>query len=331
MKQRILVARATFPDIINRLADIFEIEQNDSDKPFSKPQLIERLRDKHGAMLMGGELIDDEVLDAAPHLRAVCNCAAGFNNFDLDAITRRGVIATNTPEVSNESVADFAWALMLAAARRVKDADQFVRSGQWQGFAYNLMLGTDLYRSTLGIVGMGRIGQAIARRAAGFGMRVLYDNRSRLSPEIEAACTAERASRNELLAQSDHVVLALSYGPGSHHVIGQSELARMKRSATLVNIARGGVVDDVALATALKTGVISAAGLDVFEGEPAVHPSLLDAPNLTMTPHMASASVATRRALANLAVDNLIAALGHGPQAGKPPSILNPSVLSARA
>lgn len=330
MKQRVLVARATFPDIIDRLAEVFEIERNDSDKPFAKPQLIERLRDKHGAMLMGGEPIDDEVLDAAPHLRAVCNCAAGFDNFDLDAITRRGVIATNTPEVSNESVADFAWALMLAAARRVTDADQFVRSGQWQGFAYNLMLGTDLYRSTLGIVGMGRIGQAIAKRAAGFGMRVLYDNRTRLSPEIEAACAAQRATRDELLSQSDHVVLALSYGPDSHHAIGQPQFARMKRNATLINIARGGVVDDVALAAALKAGVIGAAALDVFEGEPAVHPSLLDAPNLTMTPHMASASVATRRALANLAVDNLIAALGHGPRAGAPPSILNSSVLRAK-
>lgn len=331
MKQRILVARATFPDILDRLADVFEIERNETDVPFTKPQLTERLRDKHGALLMGGERIDDEVLDTAPNLRAVCNCAAGFNNFDLDAITRRGVIATNTPVVSNESVADFAWALMLAAARRVKDADHYVRSGRWQGFAYNLMLGNDLHGSTLGIVGMGRIGQAIARRAAGFGMRVLYVNRSQLPASIETACAARRVSKDELLAESDHVVLALSYGPDSHHLIGQPELVRMKRCATLINIARGGVVDDVALAAALKNGEIGAAALDVFEGEPAVHPALLDAPHLTMTPHMASASVATRRALANLAVDNLIAALGHGPDAGRPPSILNPSVLRTKA
>lgn len=327
MKQKVLVARATFPDIIERLSEVFEVERNEADRPFTKPQLIERLRDKSGAMLMGGEPIDDDVLDASPDLRAVCNCAAGYNNFDLAAITRRGVIATNTPHVSNESVADFAWALMLGAARRVVDADQFVRSGAWRGFAYNLMLGTDLHRSTLGIIGMGSIGQAIARRAAGFGMRVLYDNRSRLSPEIETACRAQRASRDELLAAADHVVLALSYGPGSHHVIGAAELGRMKQTATLINIARGGVIDDAALAAALKTGLIGAAALDVFEGEPAVNPALLDAPNLTMTPHMASASVETRRALANLAVDNLIAALGHGPQAGRPPSILNPEVL----
>jgi gluconate 2-dehydrogenase len=331
MTPKVLVARATFPDIIDRLAEHFDVERNETDIPFTPAALIERLRDKDGAMLMGGERIDDAVLDAAPRLRAVCNCAAGYNNFDMEAITRRGIIATNTPKVSDESVADFAWALLFAAARHVVEADRFVRAGAWKGFAYNLFLGQDLHRSTLGIIGMGGIGQAVARRAAGFGMRVLYCNRSRLPTAIEAPCNASHAPLPALLEQADHVVLTLSYGPASHHIIGAAELARMKPGATLINVARGGVVDDAALATALQAGTIAAAGLDVFEGEPAVIPALRAAPNLIMTPHMASASVATRRALANLAVDNLIAALGRGPDAGRPPSILNPDVLMRTA
>jgi gluconate 2-dehydrogenase len=237
------------------------------------------------------------------------------------------VIATNTPDVSTESVADFAWALMLAAARRVGDADRFTRSGAWTGFAYSLFLGTDLHGTTLGIIGMGRIGQAIAQRAVGFGMVVLYCSRSPLPPDADIARAARRVDKETLLRMSDHVVLALSYGADSHHLVGAPELALMKPSATLVNIARGGVVDDAALADALHAGRIAAAALDVFETEPAIPPALRAAPNLLMTPHMASASIATRRALADLAVDNLIAALGHGPSAGRPPSILNPSVL----
>jgi gluconate 2-dehydrogenase len=328
MTLKVLVARATFPDILDRLDEYFDVERNTTDIPFTPAALMERLRDKDGAMLMGGERIDEAVLTAAPRLRAVCNCAAGYNNFDMAAITKRGVIATNTPKVSDESVADFAWALLLAAARHVVQADRFVRDGAWRGFAYNLFLGHDLHHTTLGIIGMGGIGQAVARRAAGFGMRVLYCNRSRLPEAAEAACAARHVSKAVLLREADHVVLTLSYGPDSHHMIGSTELALMKRSTTLINVARGGIVDDLALARALQEGQIAAAGLDVFEGEPAVIPALQAAPNLVMSPHMASASVTTRRALANLAVDNLIAALGYGPQAGRPPSILNPSVLA---
>ena len=278
-------------------------------------------------MLMGMERIDGEVLEAAPDLRAVCNCAAGYNNFDMVAITRRGVIATNTPLVSDESVADFAWAQMLGAARRIRDADTFVRDGRWKGFAYDLFLGADIHHSTIGIIGMGRIGQAIARRAAGFDARVLYSNRTRLAPPLEAASRAVLVPKMQLLAEADHVILCVSYGPESHHIVGAAELARMKPTATLINVSRGGVVDDAALAAALHAGTIAAAALDVFEGEPEVHPDLRTAPNLLLSPHMASATVATRRALANLAVDNLIAALGHGPNAGSPPSIINPEVL----
>lgn len=328
MKAKVLVARATFPDIIERLEEHFEVERNESDIPFAPTELTRRMVDKTGALLMGGERIDAALIAAAPKLRAVCNCAAGYNNFDLPAISRAGIVATNTPDVSNESVADLAWALMMAAGRRLVDSDDFVRSGEWKGFAYNLYLGVDLHRSTLGILGMGRIGQAIARRAAGFQMRVLYHNRTPLDPGIESEFSATYVTKAELLKRSDHVVLALPYSASAHHAIGQAELACMQPTATLTNVARGGVVDDAALAAALKAGRIAGAALDVFEGEPAIDRALLSAPNLVMSPHIGSATTATRRALANLAVDNLIAALGFGPTPGRPPSILNPEVLN---
>ncbi|MDR5781244.1 D-glycerate dehydrogenase [Caballeronia sp. LZ065] len=327
MKEKILVARATFPDIIARLEEHFEVERNPDDVPFKPDELRRRISDKAGAMLMGGERIDAPLIEAAPSLRAVSNCAAGHNNFDLPAITRAGIVATNTPDISNESVADLAWGLMICAARRMLESDAHVRSGTWRGFAYDLFLGVDLHHSTLGIVGMGRIGQAIARRAAGFRMKVIYHNRSRLGAELEQECRAEHVSRDDLLARADHVMLTVPYSPGAHHLIGERELRLMKRSATLVNVARGGIVDDVALAAALVEGRIAACGLDVFENEPAIAPALLQAPNLVMTPHIGSATTAARRALANLAVDNLIAALGYGADAHRPPNTLNPEVL----
>lgn len=330
MKERVLVARATFPDIIARLEPYFDVERNPTDVPFAGEELRRRMADKVGAMLMGGERIDADLIAAAPRLRAVCNCAAGYNNFDLAAITRAGIVATNTPDVSNESVADLAWALMLAAARRIVASDAFVRSGEWKGFAYDLMLGVDLHGTTLGIFGMGRIGQAIARRAAGFSMDVVYCNRNRLDAATEAECKATPVDKGALLARADHVVLTLPYAAQTHHYIGAAELAAMKRTATLVNVARGGIVDDAALGDALTRGVIAAAALDVFEGEPAVHAALRAAPNLVMSPHIGSATTVARRALANLAVDNLIAALGFGPSAHRPPSILNPEVLEMR-
>ncbi|KQR77161.1 D-glycerate dehydrogenase [Burkholderia sp. Leaf177] len=327
MKPKVLVARATFPDILERLEAHFELDRNMDDVPLTPEQLRLCIADKTGAMLMGGERIDGALIEHAPHLRAVSNCAAGYNNFDLAAITRAGIIATNTPDISNESVADLAWGLLISAARRIPESDVHVRSGTWKGFAYNLFLGVDLHHSTLGIMGMGRIGQAIARRAAGFRMKVIYHNRTRLDADIEEACNASYVPRDELLHEADHVVLTLPYSVEAHHTIGAAELAAMKPTATLVNVARGGIVDDAALANALRQGKLAGAGLDVFENEPALHPSLFDAPNLVMSPHIGSATTAARRALANLAVDNLLAALDVGHDAGRPPNILNPEVL----
>ena len=320
----VLVARAVFPEVVQRLRTHFEVEDNPADQLYDKPQLIERLRGKAGAFTTGSERIDAEVLDANPQLRVVANMAVGFNNFDIAACTARGVLATNTPDVLTETTADFGFALMMAAARRLAESEHFLRRGEWTRWAYDMFVGTDVHGATLGILGMGRIGQAIARRGAlGFGMKVVYHNRSRLDPAQEAPIGARYVDKVTLLRESDHLVLVLPYSTQSHHAIGAAELAQMKPTATLTNVARGGIVDDAALARALRERRIAAAALDVFEGEPSVHPELLQVPNVVLTPHIASASVATRRAMAELAADNLIAAL----TGGQPPTPINPEVL----
>lgn len=324
-RPRVLVARRVFDSVVQRLAAHFEVETNDEDTVWTKAELIARLQGKSGAFITGSERIDAEVLDACPELKAVCNMAVGYNNIDLAACTARGVLASNTPDVLTETTADFGFALMMATARRMAESEHFLRRGEWTKWAYDMFIGPDVHGATLGILGMGRIGRAIARRGhLGFGMPVIYHNRSRLAPELEAEVGASYVSKNELLAQSDHLVIVLPYSPESHHTIGAAELARMKSSATLTNIARGGIVDDAALAQALAERRIAAAGLDVFEGEPKVHPALLSVPNVVLTPHIASASVKTRLAMADLAADNLIAVL----IGGSPPTPLNPQVLS---
>ena len=331
MKQQVLVARAIFPDVVARLAEHFEVETNDADAVYSPAELSRRLAGKAGLLATGSERIDAELLAAHPQLKAVCNMVVGYNHIDVDACTARGVLVTNTPDVLTETTADFGFALMMAAARRITESERFLRRGEWRQWAVDMYTGSDVHGATLGILGMGRIGQAIARRGAlGFRMRVIYHNRSRLEPALEAACQASYVDKETLLREADHLVLVLPYSAASHHAIGAAELAQMKPTATLTNIARGGIVDDAALAEALRERRIAAAGLDVFEGEPAVHPGLLAVPNVVLTPHIASATIATRRAMANLAADNLIAALGCGPAAGRPPNPLNPEVLASR-
>ncbi|WP_175813131.1 2-hydroxyacid dehydrogenase [Burkholderia contaminans] len=323
--QKILVARPIFPDVIERLKQYFDVDWNNGDA-LAPDALSARLADKDGA-LTAGDPVGAAELAAAPRLRVVANMAVGYNNFDMAAFNAANVLGTNTPDVLNESTADFGWALMMAAARRIAESEHWLRAGHWQKWAYDGFLGSDIYGSTLGVIGMGRIGQALARRARGFGMQVIYHNRSRVAPEIEAELNAESVSKDALLARADHLVLVLPYTKENHHTIGAAELAKMKRTATLTNIARGGIVDDAALAVALRDGTIAAAGLDVYEGEPTVHPALLEVPNVVLTPHIASATEKTRRAMANLAADNLIAALGEGPRAGQPPNPINPDVI----
>ncbi len=309
----VLVARQIFPAVVARLAEHFDVEANDEPLDWPQAELIRRLQGKVGVFIAAQEPIDATLLDACPALRAVCSMAVGYNNIDVPACTARGVQVTNAPDVLTETTADFGFALMMATARRIAESEHFLRAGQWQRWSYDFFAGAEVYGTMLGILGMGRIGQAIAKRGAlGFGMRVIYHNRSRLAPDLEAPIGARWVDKAELLRQADHLVLVVPYSSASHHAIGAAELAQMKPTATLTNIARGGVVDDAALAQALAERRIAAAGLDVFEGEPALHPGLLDVPNVVLTPHIASATLATRMKMAMLAADNLIAVLGGG-------------------
>lgn len=307
-KPGVLIVRAIFPEVLVRLSESFTVESNQADTVWSPTELARRLQGKQGALTTGSDRIDAALLTACPELKICANMAVGTNNFDLVAMAASGVAATNTPDVLTETTADFGFALMMATARRISEAEAYLRAGQWTKWGHDLLAGSDIHGATLGILGMGRIGQGIAQRGAlGFGMKVIYHNRSRLSPALEAECRATYVSKNELLQSADHLVLVLPYSAASHHAIGAAELAQMKPTATLVNIARGGIVDDAALAQSLKAGQIAAAGLDVFEGEPGIHPDLLSLPNVVLTPHIASASLSTRLAMANLAADNLLA------------------------
>lgn len=320
MKPGILVTRAMFPEVLERLRETFDVIDNQADFDYPPEALAERLQGRVGLLSNAADTINAELISRVPTLRAVCNMAVGYNNFDLAAMTRAGILATNTPDILTETTADFGWALLMAAARRVSESERWLRSGQWKRWTYDTFLGAEVYGSTLGILGMGRIGQALARRASGFSMRVIYHNRSRLSPEVERDTRATYVSKDDLLKQADHLVLVLPYSKESHHAIGAAELAQMKPTATLVNLARGGIVDDAALAQALADKRIFAAGLDVYEGEPKVHPALLEAEHVALTPHIASATFGTRLGMANLAADNLIAALGFGPARGSRPT-----------
>ena len=325
-KPHILVTRAVFPETVAYLSQHFEVESNQSDEAWTPAQLIEKLRDKDGAFTTGSVRIDADLLAACPKLKICANMAVGYNNFDLDAMTARGVLGTNTPDVLTETTADFGFALLMATARRITESEIYLRDGKWTKWSYDMFAGSDIHGATLGILGMGRIGQGIARRGShGFGMNVIYHNRSRLDAATEAECKARYVSKEELFKTAAHLVLVLPYSAASHHIVGAAEIALMKPTATLVNIARGGIVDEDALVQALRDKRIAAAGLDVFEGEPKVNPGLLTVPNVVLTPHIASSSVPTRKAMAKLAADNLIEFFSKG----KGLTPLNPQVLKA--
>ncbi len=320
VRPRVWVSRPLFDDILARLREHFDVAVENADRDWTREQMAQKLCDKSGAILGVADPVDASVLAHAPLLRAVANRGVGYNNLDIAALTQAGIIATNTAGVLDETVADFAWALMLATARRVTEAERYLRDGKWQGMSFHILLGGDVHGRTLGIFGMGRIGRKIAQRASGFRMPVIYHNRSRLAPELEQECNARYVDRDMLLREADFVVLAVPMSTETQHLIGGPELALMKHDAFLINIARGGVVDDMALIAALRDRRIAGAGLDVFEREPAVPAEMLALDNVVLTPHIASASLATRRRMASLAVDNLIAALGYGPDAGRPPN-----------
>ncbi len=329
-RARVWVSQPLFGDIVERLGTHFDLATTPAVTQHSPQAIADALRDVDGALVTLNDPIGAGEVAGATRLRAIANVAVGYNNLDIAALSQAGIVVTNTPDVLTETTADFGFALVMAAARRITEGERWLREGQWTQWSFQTLLGSDLHGSTLGILGMGRIGQGIARRAAGFRMRVLYHNRSRLPDEVERDCRAQYVDFDTLLAQADHLLLVLPYSPQVHHLIDSVALAKMKATATLTNIARGGIVDEDALADALEHGRLGAAGLDVYEGEPRVNPRLLALRNVALTPHIASGSLATRRAMVALAVDNLIAALGAGPDAGHPPSPVNTAQLAAR-
>src|SRR5215813_6820627 len=320
MKPKVLVTREVFDETLAFLGQHCDVESNQPDVAYAPDELARRLADKDGLMCALTDRVDAPLLERGPRLKVVANIAVGYNNIDVPACTARGIMVTNTPGVLDDSTADLAWALMLAAARRLTEVEGYVRGDGWKGSCLKQWLGVDVHHATLGIIGMGRIGQVIAKRATGFEMKVLYHNRKRIAPDIERRLNAAYATKEELVRQSDFVVLQVPYSPETHHLIGAAELKLMKPTAILVNSTRGGVVDDAALVAALKSGVIRAAGLDVFENEPKLHPGFLDLDNVVLAPHIGSSTEATRRAMAITAAKNAVAAL----TGGTPPNLLNP-------
>jgi len=304
-RPKLLITRKVFPEVVERLAAHFDIDSNQDDEDWPRATLLARAADRDALFVVATDRVDRELLAACPRLKVVATGSVGYNHIDLAACAERGVAVSNTPDVLTEATADMAWALLMATARRVCESEHWLRAGKWGRWAFGQWLGADVFRTTLGIVGMGRIGSAVARRARGFEMKILYHNRSRAANEAELG--ARRVGLDELLRESDHVVLVLPYSPATHHAIGARELAAMKPTATLVNIARGGIVDDAALVEALRAGRIAGAGLDVFENEPALDPGLLTVSNVVLTPHVGSATRSSRVGMAMLAAENLVA------------------------
>ena len=325
-KPKVLVTREVFDETIEYLREHCEVDANQDDVALAPDALARRAADKDAIVCSLTDRIDAALIGACPNLKVVANIAVGYNNIDVPACTARGVLATNTPGVLDDSTADLAWTLMLGAARRITEVEGYIRDGEWKGWRLKQWLGVDVHHATLGIVGMGRIGQAIAKRALGFDMRVIYHNRKRVEADIETRLNAAFVSLDDLLRQSDFVVLQVPYSPDTHHLIGAAELAKMKPTAILINSTRGGVVDDAALIAALKNGTIRAAGLDVFENEPKLNPGFLDLDNVVLAPHVGSSTEATRRAMANLAAKNAVAAL----TGATPPNLINPEARQKR-
>jgi glyoxylate reductase len=314
MPKRIFISNVLPDDARAMIPGDWQVDYNPGDEPLSKAELIRRLLNKDGLICHIISTLDDEILGSAPGLKVVANVAVGYNNIDLAAARRRGIVVTNTPDVLSETTADFTWALLMAAARRVVEADHYARSGQWRAWKWDLLWGLDIHGKTLGVLGFGRIGRAVARRAGGFGMRVLYHDAVRAAAAAEREFNVTYVEPDVLLRESDFVTVHTPLLPETRHLINEAALRKMKKTAVLVNAARGPIVDEAALARALAEGWIAAAGLDVFEEEPKIHPGLLPLRNVVLAPHIASASHDTRLAMAALAVRNCVAVLE-----GKPP------------
>ena len=321
MKPKILITRNVFSEIVAELSQYFEIDHNTSDDIFSPEALRARAHGCVGVITCLTEKVDTAFFDACPTVKVVSNIAVGYNNIDVIQAKKRGVMVTNTPGVLDDTTADLTFALLMAAARRITETERRLRNREWKkGFALQQWLGTDIHHATLGIIGMGRIGQTIARRAAGFEMTVNYHNRTRLDAATEAKLNVAYRSKEAILRESDFVVVMVPYSADTHHLIEAKDLALMKPSAIFINTARGGVVDDTALIAALKNKVIAGAGIDVFEGEPAFNAEFLTLDNVVLTPHIGSATHATRLRMAARAAENITAALA----GNVPPNLVNP-------
>ncbi|HEY1865570.1 MAG TPA: D-glycerate dehydrogenase [Candidatus Acidoferrales bacterium] len=321
-KTKLFSTHALFEGPRQRIAERFEAEYWTSPERPARAEVLRRVAGKEALICLLTERIDEELLAAAPQLRMVANVAVGFDNVDLDACTRHSVAASNTPGVLDETTADFAWTLLMAVARRLLEGDALARSGQWHGWNLDQLCGADVWGKTLGILGFGRIGRALARRARGFNMRVVYNDAARVSAEVERELGAEFLNRDAVLAQSDFVSLHVPLLPETRGMIGAPEFSRMKPSAFLINTSRGPVVQEAALVAALERGTIAGAALDVYEREPQIGEGLRR-PNVVLAPHLASASTETRTKMAMMAVENTIALF----DGRRPPNILNPSVL----
>jgi lactate dehydrogenase-like 2-hydroxyacid dehydrogenase len=323
MKPQVLVTRKVFEEALTLLGKQFIVESNQRDLALPPPQFAKKLRGKAAAMILLTDLVDDRLLAQCPDLKIVANIAVGYNNIDVKACTGRGVMVTNTPGVLDDTTADFAWTLLMAAARRVVESDNYFRAGKWKGWGLMQFMGYDVHHKTLGIVGLGRIGKGVARRAQGFDMRVIYTDVQRADESTEREYGVMYVDKRTLLRESDFVSLHVPLFPATRHYLSDAEFALMKRTAILVNAARGPILDEKALVRALKEGKLAGAGLDVYEQEPKCERALLYMKNVVLAPHTASASIETRLRMAMMAAENIVAGL----RGQRPPNLVNPEVL----
>ncbi len=321
---RVLVTRHLFPEAIEHLQQHVDVQYHDSRDGMTQQELCAAVRDQDAVICPLTDRVDESVIAAANKLRLVANVAVGYDNIDLKAATAGGVMVTNTPGVLTESTADLTFALLMATARRLGEAERFLRQGAWKFWEIDLLAGRDVHGQTLGVLGMGRIGQAVARRAQGFGMPVLYHNRSKVEAGVEEALAATYVSMNELLERSDFITVHVPLDDVTRAVIGSAELARMRPGTILINTARGPVLDTDAVIAALESGHLGGVGLDVFDNEPAVDSRLLSFENAVLLPHIGSASTETRRQMCMLAVENVLA---HA-RGDQPPHLVNPAALA---
>jgi glyoxylate reductase len=323
-KPKVLATHGLFEAARQILQETCEVEYWAKPERPPREEVLRRVKDKEGMICLLTEKINEELLSVAPKLRIAANVAVGFDNIDVAACTKRGVAATNTPGVLDETTADFAWTLLMAVARRLSEGEELARSGRWKNWDLDQLVGTDVWGKTLGIVGFGRIGRAVARRASGFQMKVIYTDAQRAPAEVERALKAEFWEMNALLAESDFISVHVPLLPETRRLFDAPKFKRMKPTAFLINTSRGPVVDEAALVAALEGGQIAGAGLDVYENEPFIHPGLKRA-NVVLAPHIASASLETRTKMACIAANNVVALFA----GQKPPNILNPEVLKA--